>query len=78
MLIKSAAIIKIICYVLAALGALSTMIWMSDKGAVALLLGVAVGIVIATFGWLIWLMSTIHGELMYVTIDIEENLRRRS
>ncbi|MGC8862177.1 MAG: hypothetical protein ACP5R5_05295 [Armatimonadota bacterium] len=77
-MIKHAAILRIVFYVLAGLGSLSALILMQDRGALAFVLAVMAGIATAILGWLTWLLLTILGELMYVVIDVEENLRRRA
>ncbi|MGB9618817.1 MAG: hypothetical protein ACPL7K_00225 [Armatimonadota bacterium] len=78
LMIKHAAILRIVFYVLAGLGSLSALILMQDRGALAFVLAVMAGIATAILGWLTWLLLTILGELMYVVIDVEENLRRRA
>lgn len=78
LMIKGAAVMRIVCYVLACLGTVSTLMLLRGTGALGLVVAVGVGIGIAAFGWFGWLFATIHGELMYVVIDVEENLRRRT
>lgn len=76
-LIRSAAVIRVICYVLAVLSAISVGLWFRHAGLLAFLFGLVAGIGVGVAGLVLWLFMTIFGELMYVIIDVEENLRRR-
>lgn len=77
-MIKSADVVRFICYVLAGLAFISMLMWFRDSWALGFLIGAIAAGVVALIGWLIWLGLTVWGELMYVVMDVEENLRRRT
>jgi hypothetical protein len=78
LMIKSADIVRLICYVLAGLTFISMLMWLRVSLAMGFLIGAIAAGVIALVGWLMWLWLTVWGELMYVVMDVEENLRRRT
>ena len=80
MLIRYASLVRILSIIVSLLVVVSTMLTLSNSDAppAAYLFAGVWGIAIALFGWMLSLMLTIFGELMYVVVDIEENLRRHT
>ncbi|MCS6861788.1 MAG: hypothetical protein NZT92_15900 [Abditibacteriales bacterium] len=77
LMIQSADLMRFVCYVLAGLAFVSMLMWLRESLALGFLIGMLAAGVIALIGWLMWLWLTVWGELMYVVMDVEENLRRR-
>jgi len=83
LMIKTASVIRIISYIISALTFIYILIfvrqlsWLRYPAVFGFLGGLIVGSFIALMGWWQWLVLTVSGELMYIIIDIEENLRRR-
>jgi hypothetical protein len=77
LLINTGSTLKTLCYVLAVL-ALGSMLAYNPRNP---LFGIVIGLfaagVVAITGWLLWLSCTVVGELIYLIIDVEADLRRR-
>jgi len=76
-MIRSAGILRPASLVTAVMGGLAVALWLHETPLIAILVGGVVGVGIVVAGWVLYLLQTLIGELMYVVMDIEESLRRR-